>query len=346
MFGYLSASQNKIVQTLESIAANGDLNKILPEKGNGKSIAIQVNAFIKKTGSLIKHLSNNISTTLTGSCYIAKIASDMKENLSNMTNQSNSITMSTASLITNIQTIATNIDRASNSLKKGAAAIEQMSSSVNDGSKNRINVSQIAANAVNKANTSKELMQQMELSAKEIGKVIEVINDIADQTNLLALNATIEAASAGDAGKGFSVVANEVKALAKQTAQATEKISKQIEDMQNNTNAALNAMGDVGNVINEFNTTSQTIATTIEEQSDTINEMAKNIGEISCGISDSVNRFQKINNDFSSVSESLGEMSTSLENSTNTTSELFESIEMLNQLLEGSKMKIMSEFKI
>ena len=60
-------------------------------------------------------------------------------------------------------------------------------------------------------------MERLGVSSKEIGKVIEVINDIAEQTNLLALNATIEAASAGEAGKGFAVVANEVKELAKQT---------------------------------------------------------------------------------------------------------------------------------
>ena len=65
--------------------------------------------------------------------------------------------------------------------------------------------------------TAKEQVDELGVNAREIGQVTEVISDISEQTNLLALNATIEAARAGDAGKGFSVVANEIKELARQT---------------------------------------------------------------------------------------------------------------------------------
>ena len=79
------------------------------------------------------------------------------------------------------------------------------------------------------AEDTNQVVSKLGDSSTEIGQVIKVITSIAQQTNLLALNATIEAARAGEAGKGFAVVANEVKELAKQTAKATEDISRKIE---------------------------------------------------------------------------------------------------------------------
>ena len=158
-----------------------------------------------------------------------------------------------------------------------ATAIEEMSASLNEVSKNCQKESQIAASASNQAKSTRDLMDRLGVSSKEVGKVIEVINDIADQTNLLALNATIEAASAGDAGKGFAVVANEVKELAKQTAQATEQISRQIEEMQGSTTSAVAAIEEITKIIEQINAISHTIVSSVEEQTSTVNEIAKSI---------------------------------------------------------------------
>ena len=120
-------------------------------------------------------------------------------------------------------------------------------------------------------------------SSTEIGQVIKVITSIAQQTNLLALNATIEAARAGEAGKGFAVVANEVKELAKETAKATEDISRKIEAIQTDTKAAVEAIAEISGVINQINGISNTIATAVEEQNATTNEMARNVSEAARG---------------------------------------------------------------
>ena len=90
--------------------------------------------------------------------------------------------------------------------------------------------------------------------------MIKVITSIAQQTNLLALNATIEAARAGEAGKGFAVVANEVKELAKQTAKATEDIGRKIDAIQGDTKGAVEAIGQIWQVINQINDIQNTIA--------------------------------------------------------------------------------------
>ena len=120
----------------------------------------------------------------------------------------------------------------------------------------------------------------------EIGNVIKVITSIAQQTNLLALNATIEAARAGEAGKGFAVVANEVKELAKQTAKATEDISRKIEAIQGDTKGAVEAIAQIGTIINQINDIQNTIASAVEEQTATTSEISRNVAEAAKGSSE------------------------------------------------------------
>ena len=139
----------------------------------------------------------------------------------------------------------------------------------------------MAGTAAGLAGDGNAKIGELGTAATEIGKVIEVIQDIAEQTSLLALNATIEAARAGDAGKGFAVVATEVKELAKQTAAATEDIRRRIEGIQTSTGQAVRSIGEITEVIKKVNEVSRTIASAVEEQSITTKEIAKNVAETS-----------------------------------------------------------------
>jgi methyl-accepting chemotaxis protein len=158
-----------------------------------------------------------------------------------------------------------------------------MGSSIKDIAKNATEAAKIATSAVKVAESTNVTVGKLGDSSAEIGQVIKVITSIAQQTNLLALNATIEAARAGEAGKGFAVVANEVKELAKETAKATEDISRKIEAIQTDTKAAVDAIGSISAVINQINDISSTIATAVEEQNATTNEMSRNVGEAAHG---------------------------------------------------------------
>jgi methyl-accepting chemotaxis protein len=131
-----------------------------------------------------------------------------------------------------------------------------------------------------------QTIEKLGQSSAEIGQVIKVITSIAQQTNLLALNATIEAARAGEAGKGFAVVANEVKELAKETAKATEDISRKIEAIQADTKGAVSAIGQISGVIHQINDIQNTIASAVEEQSATTNEISRNLAEAAKGAID------------------------------------------------------------
>jgi methyl-accepting chemotaxis protein len=160
---------------------------------------------------------------------------------------------------------------------------EAMLSSIREISKSAHDAARIAHTAVGTADGANKTVAKLGESSAEIGKVIKVITSIAEQTNLLALNATIEAARAGEAGKGFAVVASEVKELAKGTAKATEEIGQKISAIQNDTRSAVGAIGEISSIINQINDVSNTIASAVEEQTATTNEIGRNVSEAANG---------------------------------------------------------------
>ena len=184
---------------------------------------------------------------------------------------------------TQAQVVSTATHQVSQNLQTVATGAEEMSASIKEIASNATEAAKIATSAVKVAETANTTVSKLGDSSTEIGQVIKVITSIAQQTNLLALNATIEAARAGEAGKGFAVVANEVKELAKETAKATEDISRKIEAIQVDTKAAVGAIASITEVINQVNGISNTIATAVEEQNATTNEMARNVSEAAHG---------------------------------------------------------------
>ncbi len=203
----------------------------------------------------------------------------------------------------------------------------------------------ISEKAVHDAQKASKKMKNLGLSAQNIGKVTETINDISGQTNLLALNATIEAARAGEAGKGFAVVANEIKELAKQTAEATGEISLKISDIQTDTNGAIAEIESIGAVIDDINTIVTTIAAAIEEQSIATKEIAGNISMASDSIDKATDNVQASSDVSNDISSNILEVDISSENIKKSSLQVDKSASELLSMAEKLQEKI-GQFKL
>jgi methyl-accepting chemotaxis protein len=180
-------------------------------------------------------------------------------------------------------TVAAASEQASANVQSVASSTEEMTSSVNEISRQVQESSKIAGEAVRQAQQTDVRINQLSQAAGRIGDVVKLITAIAEQTNLLALNATIEAARAGEAGRGFAVVASEVKQLASQTAKATDEISTQIAGMQTATQDSVAAIKEIGGTIGRISEIASTIAAAVEEQGAATQEIARNVGEAAKG---------------------------------------------------------------
>lgn len=179
--------------------------------------------------------------------------------------------------------IAQASDDASSNVETVAAASGELSHSVQEISAQVNRATAMAETADVATHESSRKIADLANSSEMIGQVVGLISDIAEQTNLLALNATIEAARAGEAGRGFAVVASEVKDLASQTAKATDEISKQIGGIQDSTAEAVQSIGSITDAMSKVREYTTAIAAAIEEQSMSTETINQNVTEAAQG---------------------------------------------------------------
>ncbi|WGD52905.1 methyl-accepting chemotaxis protein [Bradyrhizobium sp. CB1650] len=174
-------------------------------------------------------------------------------------------------------------EQASSNMQSVATATEELSASVEEIGRQVRDSSRIAEAAVVQAKETDGRIGKLSHAAQQIGEVVKLITAIAEQTNLLALNATIEAARAGEAGRGFAVVASEVKSLASQTAKATDEISSHIAGMQGATAESVAAIKEIGATIGQISTIATSIASAVEQQGAATQEIARSVQNVAQG---------------------------------------------------------------
>jgi methyl-accepting chemotaxis protein len=305
------------------MAEANDLTSRVDESGKDEigQLGACLNLFVEKVHEILSQIARTAQGVAEASETLSSTSQQITANSEETSAQARVVSNAAEHVSQNLQTVATGAD--------------EMGTSIKEIAKNASEAAKIATSAVRVAETTTATVSKLGESSSEIGQVIKVITSIAQQTNLLALNATIEAARAGEAGKGFAVVANEVKELAKETAKATEDISRKIEAIQTDTKAAVEAIASISEVINQVNGISNTIATAVEEQNATTNEMARNVSEAAHGSGEITSNIAGVAQAAESTSRGAGDTQKAAQQLVETSAELRRLVEQF-KVKEGS----------
>jgi len=314
--------------------ARGDFSKKIPEASNDNEIGRIVtsyNLMVDQTGNLVseaKMLIDTVSSKLNSLVNTASRSEDsvhqQNHELSQIATAMNEMTSTINEVAGYSEEVASNAREANQSATHGHGIVDNAFTCITGMSQN--------------LDSAVGVMQQLDLDGQEINKVLTVITGIAEQTNLLALNAAIEAARAGEQGRGFAVVADEVRTLAQRTQESTEEIQKIIERLQNQTGKAVQvveastnasqestaqigeANGSLDQIVSSVATIHERctlIATATQQQSSTALEIDKNItrvadsAETNSGIAAELREFtQTINRDVNNLVEVLSDLKT------------------------------------
>ncbi|MDA3859847.1 MAG: methyl-accepting chemotaxis protein [Melioribacteraceae bacterium] len=326
---YLDRSSVEIMKAMEKLA-QGDLSVQIKSEKKDDTIAKLYNAFNETTNNMkqmILQVTDAVEATASASTQISSSAEEMASGAQEQSSQTAEVAAAMEEMSRTIVETATN---ATNS----AEASMEVSKKANEGEEKLKATSEGMQRIVNSVDTVGGNIASLAKETEQIGEIAQVIDDIADQTNLLALNAAIEAARAGEHGRGFAVVADEVRKLAEGTTKATKEIADKIKAIQEVASVASTSMEGAGtavnngmelnqevggvltNILSSVENVSQQItqvAAASEEQSATAEQVSTNVEAINNVANESAAGVQQI----ASASGDLNRLTENLQNLVN-----------------------------
>ena len=217
---------------------------------------------------------------------VGSLARALSESADSLTVVSGRVDQNAQSTLHDVNSASLGVVEVQDGVSSVTEGVKQLAQSVGDVARHAHEAAEVGTKAVGAAAVASDKIERLGRSSAQIGSVVKTINTIAEQTKLLALNATIEAARAGEAGRGFSVVAGEVKNLARETADATQDIASRVEAIQVDTHDVVASIDEIRAVIESINQLQRHIATSVEQQSATTRDMS----EVSVSVAEAIGR--------------------------------------------------------
>ncbi len=300
-------------------------------KGNYKTLQKRASEFAESLGSLINSVNEAVHATASAATEISSSTEQMAAGAQEQSAQTSEVASAVEEMTRTILETSKNTETAAISANGAKAIAEKGKVKVNN---TKQSIEKIVESSMKVAGIVASLAKQSE----QIGEITQVINDIADQTNLLALNAAIEAARAGEQGRGFAVVADEVRKLAERTGKATKEIADTIKAVQTEAGIADEAMEEAKALVGEGMENTKEVEAFLLEITEGATKVADLVTQISAASEEQSSAAEQITRNIESINNVTQESASGIQ-------QVAGAAEDLNRLTNDLQMLI-EKFKI
>ncbi|HEV2401511.1 MAG TPA: methyl-accepting chemotaxis protein [Candidatus Sulfotelmatobacter sp.] len=361
--GELARTFHKMVTYLKEMAsvseaiAGGDLTLEVKPRSNHDTLGNAFARMVEGLAGLVRSVRDASSQVASASNQVAGASDDSAKIGLQASSAIDEVTSTMHEMSVNVQNMVKSTQVQASSVSETSASIDQMVASIQrvaDTAKvlldisnrsreevhNGIGTMEKATDGLNRINTtinsSGEIIGALGQRADDIGKIIEVIDDLAEQTNLLALNAAIEAARAGEHGLGFAVVADEVRKLAEKSAQSTKEISELIQSIQKEARKAVENMDRSTSIVNEGLALGSELNSALKKISNVVTEVYKFAQEIGAATNEQSHGSSQIARATTRLNEITHEINSAVEEQASGAQAVVKAMERMRELVQQS----------